>query len=409
MFALILIALLQISTYASPTNRLKFEEDRKLLLEKIKTINQILLQTESKKKTSTGQLTALNKKIETNNLLIRSLSKELNLINNQLNQQTQKLATLQEELIQLKKEYARILFLGAKSMRNINTLVFIFSADSFQTFLQRLRSTKQYAKIRKTHFEEIKKVEMRLRSQRIELEKQIRRKKLLLQERQKEQHQFHALKQKQSQVILDLEQQHGKLVKELNQQKEAIKYLDKLISDIVKKELITEKPPITEDNQPATNKPSSKPSIVLSASAKELAAQFTQSRGKLPWPVKDGFISNKFGIRMHPVFRNVQIENLGIDIQTQEKATVHAIFAGIIKTISFVPGMNQIVIIQHGDYHTVYAKLSSVKVKVGQHIQAQEPIGVIYTDKNGVSELQLQIWKGVQKLNPATWLAKQPG
>ncbi|OJW67412.1 MAG: hypothetical protein BGO68_00090 [Candidatus Amoebophilus sp. 36-38] len=405
-----LALLFQFTSHAN-TPKLKFEQDRKVLLQKIKTINQILAQTESKRKTNTGQLAALNKKIETNNLLIKSLTQELKVINQQLTQQTQRLTTLQTELAQLKKEYARILFLGAKSMRDINVLVFIFSADSFQTLLQRLRATKQYAKIRKTHFAEIRKVELQLRSQRIELEKQVRRKKLLLQERQKEQQDFNLLKRKQNEVILDLEKQHGNLVKELNQQNAAIKHLDKLISDIVKKEIIEQAAPITENKStskaPITaTRPNFKP--ITAARAKELALQFTQNRGKLPWPVKNGFISNKFGIRMHPVFHNVQIENLGIDIQTQEKSTVYSIFAGVVKTISFVPGMNQIVIIQHGDYHTVYAKLSTIHVKVGQQVQIQEPLGVIYTDKNGVSELQLQIWKGMQKLNPAIWLAKQP-
>jgi len=403
-----LLALICINpSHAVPPSKVKFEQERKALLEKIKTINQILAQTESKKKANTGQLAALNKKIETNNLFINSLTQEIKAINQQLNQHLQKINTLQNELVQLKEEYAKILFLGSKSMYDINLLVFIFSADSFQTLLQRLRTTKQYAKIRKTHFQEIKKVGIQLRSQRIELEKQIRRKKLLLQSRQREHQELQELKQKQRRIIIGLEQQHGKLVKELNQQNAAIKHLDKLISDIVKKELLAKRTSPVEQSQNSSSNASNYKQV-LSASAKALALQFTQNRGKLPWPVKTGFISNKFGIRMHPVLPNVQVENLGIDIQTQEKATVHAIFTGVVKTISFVPGMNQVVIIQHGDYHTVYAKLGTVKVKVGQQVQKQEPIGIIYTDKNGVSELQLQIWKGIQKLNPAIWLDKQP-
>jgi septal ring factor EnvC (AmiA/AmiB activator) len=405
---LALAFLFHFTAHSTSNNKLKFEQDRKALLQRIKTINQILSQTESKKNANTGQLTALNKKIETNNLLINSLTQEIKVINQLSNRETQKLTTLQAELIQLKKEYAKILFLGAKSMRNINLLVFIFSADSFQTLLQRLRATKQYAKIRKTHFEEIKKVDLKLRAQQVALKKQIDRKKLLLQERKKEQQDLHVLKQKQSKVILELEQQHGKLVKELNQQNTAIKHLEKLISDIVKKEITATKTPVVEDKKLPNNTSNSNLKPIATIPSNKLALQFLQNRGKLSWPVKTGFISNKFGIQMHPIFKHIKVENLGIDIQTEEKATVHAIFTGIIKTISFVPGMNQVVIIQHGEYHTVYAKLSSVKVKVGQQVQSEDPIGVIYTDKNGVSKLQLQIWKGVQPLNPSTWLTTQP-
>lgn len=386
----------------------QFEQERKELLQRINTINQILEQTTSKKKVNTGQLTALNKKIETNNLLIASLTQEIKSTNRQLDQQVQKVQMLQAELLQLKKEYAQILFWGSKSMRHINTLVFIFSADTFQVLLQRLRATKQYVKIRKEHFEGIKKVGLQLQLQRTDLEKKVHRKQGLLAQRQAEQVRLHHSKQKQHQVLNKLEHQQGELGKELRKQNEAIKRLDKLISDIVKKEIAeaaSKSTAISSDS----NQSNTPARMELSSAAKVLSQQFAQYQGKLPWPVKSGFISNKFGRRAHPVFKNVQIENLGIDIQTEEQAGVHAIFTGIIKTVSFVPGMNQVVIIQHGQYHTVYAKLSVVHVKVGQEIQMGEPIGVVATDKNGISELQLQIWKALQKLNPSLWLLKQPG
>jgi septal ring factor EnvC (AmiA/AmiB activator) len=402
-----------VAVAATSPDRSQFEQERKELLQRIKSINQILQQTTSKKKANTGQLTALNKKIETNNLLISSLTQEIKTINRQLDQQVQKIQTLQAELAQLKREYGQILFWGSKSMRHINTLVFIFSADTFQILLQRLRATKQYVKIRREHFEEIKKVNSQLQIQRLSLEKKAHRKKVLLDQRQAEQVRLHESKQKQYQIISKLEQQQGELTKELRKQNEAVKRLDKLISDIVKKEIAAAaaakeaaRKSLALSDTDHANTP---PRMVLSPAAKVLSQQFAQYQGKMPWPVKSGFISNKFGRRSHAVFKNVQIENLGIDIQTEERATVYAIFTGVVKTVSFVPGMNQVVIMQHGKYHTVYAKLKAVHVKVGQEVQMGDPIGVVYTDKNGISELQLQIWKALQKLNPALWLSKQQG
>jgi septal ring factor EnvC (AmiA/AmiB activator) len=412
-YLILLICVGGVSIGATSPDKKQFEQDRKDLLQRIKTINQILQQTTSKKKVNTGQLTALNKKIETNNLLIGSLTQEIKSTNRELGQQAQKIQTLQTELVQLKKEYAQILFWGSKSMRHINTLVFIFSADTFQALLQRLRATKQYVKIRREHFEEIKKVDLQLQIQRIGLEKKAHRKKLLLDQRQAEQVRLHGSKQKQHQIIGKLEQQQGELVKELRKQNEAVKHLDKLISDIVKKEIVEAAAAEEAASRSAAASSSSNADIpsrmAFSPATNVLSQQFAQYQGKLPWPVKSGFISNKFGRRSHPVFKNVQIENLGIDIQTEERATVYAIFTGVVKTISFVPGMNQVVIMQHGKYHTVYAKLGAVQVKVGQEVQMGEPIGVVCTDKNGISELQLQIWKALQKLNPALWLSKQPG
>lgn len=404
----LLLLVCVVSVAANSPDKSQFEQERKELLQRIRTINQILQQTTSKKKANTGQLTALNKKIETNNLLIGSLSQEIRSTNQQLDKQTQKIQTLQAELVQLKKEYGKILFLGSKSMQNINALVFIFSADTFHALLQRLRATKQYVKIRREHFGEIKKVDSQLQVQRMDLEKKAHRKQVLLDRRQVEQVRLQGSKQKQHQVISKLEQQQGELAKELRKQNEAVKRLDKLISDIVKKE-ISATAGQAEPVESGSNRVDTLPRMMLSAAAKVVSRQFALYQGKLPWPVKNGFISNKFGRRSHVVFKNVQIENLGIDIQTEERATVCTIFTGVVKTISFVPGMNQVVIIQHGEYHTVYAKLGTVHVKVGQEVQMGEAIGIVCTDKNGVSELQLQIWQALQKLNPALWLLKQPG
>jgi len=294
-----------------------------------------------------------------------------------------------------------MLYLGAKAMRDVNVLVFIFSAASFQELLQRLRYVKQYAKVRKKHFQEIKKVKARLQAQRTTLEQQGWGKKALLKRRREEQGKLTSLKQRQTRLVTTLEQQRTKLLKELRQRNVAVGRLDKLITDIVQQDLPTPSQPALPT--PAKPAPQPRPAPAL----QKLTAIFTQRRGRLPWPVKQGFISNSFGIRSHPVFREVKVENLGIDIQTQEGATAYAIAEGIVKTVAFVPGMNKVVIIQHGAYHTVYARLKDTMVKVGQHVHAQAPIGVVYTNKEGITELQLQIWKGTQKLNPAGWLAKQ--
>lgn len=398
---LALVLLLWSLPAQAQSSRTQFEQERKALLQKIKNIRQILAQTEAKKKVSTGQLAAINKQIEANDLLIQSISHEVRVINQQLAQQLRTIAILEKDLAQLKKEYATMIYLGAKARNDINALVFIFSATSFQELVQRLRSVKQYAKICQKHFYEIKKVRTALQAQRTALEQQGWGKKALLQKRREEQAKLTSLKQQQTKLITTLEQQHTKLVREMAQRNAAVKHLDKLITDILQQGLAVAQRPAQQDSVKPV------PKRALTPVAKKLAASFAQSRGKLPWPVKTGFISNQFGVRFHPILHEVKVENLGIDIQTQEEAIAHAIFEGFVKTIAFVPGMNRVVIIQHGAYHTVYAKLKSTVVKVGQHVQAQEPIGVVYTNKDGITELQLQLWKGTQKLNPAWWLAKQ--
>lgn len=407
-----LICFGMVSISAISLDKDQFAQDRKVLLQRIKTINQILQQTSSKKEINTGQLTAINKKLESNKLLIGSLTKEIKLVNAQMVQKEQKIQTLQEELRHLKDEYAKILFWGSKSMQHINVLVFIFSADTFHMLVQKLRITKEYVKIRKQHFTQIQKMQAQLQHEQKTLTCKAKRKEFLLHKRQSEQSGLQESKTQQQELIGALEQKQGQLKKELHQHNEAVKRLDKLILDIVKKELTlaeeAKQKAATTSTEPSLQQPVNRSTTALSAAGKLLSSRFAKQKGKLPWPVKKGFISNKFGRRAHAVFKNVQVENLGIDIQTEAKADVHAIFDGVIKTVSFVPGMAYVIIIQHGQYHTVYAKLSAAHVKVGQVVHMKDVIGIVNTDAHHISELQLQIWNGLEKLNPALWLTKEP-
>jgi septal ring factor EnvC (AmiA/AmiB activator) len=156
--------------------------------------------------------------------------------------------------------------------------------------------------------------------------------------------------------------------------------------------------------EPAAKKPDERRNNNLNDEETALASSFTASRSRLPWPVTKGFISDRFGRKPHPVLKGIYVENQGVDIQTNAGEGVRSVYDGIVQDVTSMPGMNNVVAIQHGDYFTVYAKLRSVSVKTGQRVKAREPIGTVATDKNGVSEIQFQIWKEFTKLNPESWL-----
>ena len=100
--------------------------------------------------------------------------------------------------------------------------------------------------------------------------------------------------------------------------------------------------------------------------------------------------------------------NDGVNIQTKENEKVRSVFNGTVKKIAIVPGeFKYVVIVQHGTYYTVYAKLKKVDVKMGQQLVKDDVIGEVNTDVDGVSEVQFQVWKNTQKLDPELWLAKR--
>ena len=139
-----------------------------------------------------------------------------------------------------------------------------------------------------------------------------------------------------------------------------------------------------------------------------ISGNFAANQGRLPWPTSNGFISGHYGVQAHPVLKHVTTNNKGIYIQTPSGSNARAVFEGTVTQVGYFPGSNNLVIIQHGDYRTVYANLTSVYVKSGEKVSAKQSIGKIYTDddNDNKTELYFQIWKGRSLLNPESWIAR---
>ena len=134
-----------------------------------------------------------------------------------------------------------------------------------------------------------------------------------------------------------------------------------------------------------------------------LAEEFSKNKGKLPWPA-DGPVVGRFGKHFHPVFKNLELPpNNGIDVAVAKGVDVKAVFKGVVKQVLVMPGYNQCVLIQHGNYFTFYCKLKSVNVKAGQKVKTGDVIGNIDTI-NGDTQLHFEVWKGTKPQNPESWL-----
>jgi septal ring factor EnvC (AmiA/AmiB activator) len=143
---------------------------------------------------------------------------------------------------------------------------------------------------------------------------------------------------------------------------------------------------------------------VMGAEAQKASATFEGMKGRLPWPVAEGFVSSKFGLQPHPVIKDVQVDNIGIDIRTGNGQDVVAVFAGKVTAVTKFTGMNYLVMVQHGNYFTVYANLEKVSVRVGQEVPAGKKLGTVFTNAEKVSELQFQVWRNDKKMDPEAWL-----
>ena len=137
-----------------------------------------------------------------------------------------------------------------------------------------------------------------------------------------------------------------------------------------------------------------------------LDAEFSRNKGKLPWPA-DGVVVDRFGQHYHPVFTRVKLPfNNGISIAVDKGTKIRAVFDGVVKQIVVMPGYNQCVLIQHGNWFSFYCKLQSTSVKAGDKVRTGDVIGVVDTI-NGDTQLHFQIWQKQTPQNPELWLRKR--
>ncbi|MDX5421527.1 MAG: peptidoglycan DD-metalloendopeptidase family protein [Hymenobacteraceae bacterium] len=403
-FFLLLLSLPLATQAQKKKSKAQLEKEKKENLTRIKEANQILQQTRKQKEASIGELNAIQEKITVQKGVIGNISREITFIESDVKETEGIVGALQKDLEKLKAEYATMVYAASKTANSYNKLMFLFASDSFNQLVRRLRYLQQYSEARKKQVEQINKVQAALTGQLDLLESKKKQKQNLLSKQLVESKNLQSLKQQQDSVISRLSKQESELKKEVAQRQQSVKKLDKLIADIVREEIARAARAAREAGKKTSG---SSNKVTLTPEAALISSSFAGNKGRLAWPVERGFISQKFGRHNHPVLKGVVVENRGVDIQTSQGAAARAIFEGKVLTVASVPGMNNIVMVQHGEYFTVYAKLKSVNVTTGQTVKLKDVIGTVYTDADGTTELQFQIWKNNANMNPETWLSRK--
>ncbi len=387
-FDLFLFFLLLInSPLKSQQTRIELENERQKNFIKISEAEKILKETEKSKNVTTGKLNVINKQINNRLSLISNLMKEIKFQNNEILDLNGVIYSLTNDLKILKNEYSEMIYYSYKSRSSLDKLGYVFSSNSYNQMFRRLGYIVQYTNSRKKQIQEIEIVTNELDNQKNNLihEKRIQNK--LLSDEVTENSKLQKLKRNQKKTISDLGKKERRIKKEINERRVSLEQLDNLIKEVIRSE-------------------GEKLSGVHLDLIK-LTESFETNIGKLIWPVSSGFISNKFGIHPHSVIKNVKVKNDGIDIQTSKGSRVYSVFSGKVSTVAFIPGMNNVIIINHGEYYTLYAKLKNLVVEKGDIITIGQNIADIVTNSDGVSELQFQVWKNNIKLNPEKWIMKK--
>ena len=407
------VLLISHQTFAQRTrkSRTQLEQEKRRNLEKIAETRKALDNAKAKKEVTVGNIKAIKEQISSQEEQISLMEQDIDLINMEMQDIVSAKVTLENKLAKLQQEYAAMLYSSSKHSGQLNKLSFLFSSSSFNELLMRYKYLQQYTENRKAQVLQMNKVTALLRERQSNLEGKRTDKKKIITAKVVETKNLEVLKTKQTQMVGELSKKEKELRREIEETRQSVTKLDNLIAGIVSRE-ISRKNKETELKQdkevklkPAKPaKKNNKAIIELDEAETTLGRSFGASRARLPWPVQRGFISDRFGVKEHPVLHGVLINNNGIDIQTPSNATVRAVYTGVVKDITTIPGLGKVVAIQHGDYFTVYANLNQVFASVGQKINTKETIGTA-GESAGTTEINFQIWHNTERLNPENWLA----
>lgn len=145
----------------------------------------------------------------------------------------------------------------------------------------------------------------------------------------------------------------------------------------------------------------------LSPEDKVDSDNFKANKGKLPWPVESGFVSLGFGDQAHPVYKALVVHNSGLEFTTISGANARAVFAGVVISVQVISPVNKLVMLQHGDFFTIYQNLSSVNVSKGDNVGIKQSLGKIKTNGEGKTILKFIINQNHTYLNPKAWLSSK--
>ncbi|MCK9639556.1 MAG: peptidoglycan DD-metalloendopeptidase family protein [Prolixibacteraceae bacterium] len=393
----IFLLVLFFHSYGQSINELRKEKEK--TSQEIEYINNLLKETDQNTKTSISRMTMLEKKIKLQESLISNISNELTYLDSTIIRSTQNLDSLNADLTLIKNRYANMLRYARRNQDMNNQFLFLLSAEDFNQAYKRFTYLKQYADYRKTQVKEITELQAKLANLVEELNSKKSDKKQLLTSKISLSDKYEKQKADQKEYYAQLQKKEKDLKKKLeNQQKIAAKLeleIEKSIAEEARK--IAAK---------AASRSTTTPGIKASPERKILSDDFSKNKGKLPWPLAKGLITDHFGEHPDPVLKHVIRRNSGIDITTQLGTKARAVFKGEVTKVLQNIGGNMAIIIRHGSYLTVYSNLASVSVSVGQMVDTKQDIGTIYTDKEDDNKtvLKFQLWYENNKQDPEKWI-----
>lgn len=366
------------------------QEEKKARLEReIAIIDRQLADNASQSSSMLSDLTLIRKKISNRKALVTEADRQVRKYADSIYLTNREITRLQVRIDTLTSHYSRLVMSAYKNRDARVWYMYMFASDNLGQAFRRFGYFRNLSSQMKSEAQRIRDMQDELAVKKERLDRMKKESEAVKASRQKELDELRKDENKADGVVKRLQKDRKKYQNQLTAKKKEVNALNREIARIIAAAMKT-------DDQ-------KKKDQVRAQLDMKLDAEFANNQGKLPWPA-DGPVMSRFGKQYHPVYKNLELPpNNGVDIALAKGTSVNAVFDGVVTQVFVMPGYNQCVLVQHGNYFTLYCKMKGLVVKAGDKVRTGQALGTIDTI-NGQTQLHFEVWKGKTPQNPEQWL-----
>ena len=365
------------------------QEAKKAKLEReIAIIDRQLAENASQSSTMLSDLNLIRRKISNRKALVAEADKQVRLYNDSIYLTNREINRLKVRIDTLTSHYSRLVRSAYKNRDARVWYMYMFASQNLGQAFRRFGYFRTLSSQMKSEARKIKDMQDELGRKKERLSQLKKEAEVIKNARQKEVDELRKDEAKSDSVVKRLQKDKKKYQNQLAAKKKEVNALNREIARIIAQTIKTDDQKKDQKKSPVDMK---------------LDGEFANNKGKLPWPA-EGPLMGRFGKQYHAVYKNIELpQNNGIDIALGKGEQVKAVFDGVVSKVLVMPGYNQCVLVQHGNYFTLYCKMKGLSVKAGDKVTLGQVLGTIDTI-NGQTQLHFEVWKGSAPQNPEQWL-----
>lgn len=435
----------KVSLAQKTSEKLKREQDK--LEKSISVTKSLLRKTKKNSQATISELRVLENQLKHREELLANFEDQIKDAEIQIEEKTQQIDNLEKKLKLLVFQYRHLLIYAYKHRSKSGQWMYIFSAKSYNEALKRKKYLEKVAELQRKQKRLIEQHQNLISKEKTEIESDKKEKELIADEKRKEKENLEIDKRTKETNLTKLKKEETRLAAEMKLSENKKIILKQRIREAINAEIAAdearrkareekerkkqEKEKLAKNNttnstninSTTTTKTTSaksadepeetvkRPLTITETKEVALNQNFESNRGRLPWPVSSGTITEGYGRNPHPKIKNLYTNNNGIDISTNRGSSVRAVFEGEVTSVLSIPGAGKVVIIKHGNYRTVYSNLQDVHVGVGSKVKTKQSIGSLLPDDDdvlSVSHFEIhQVLNGqINRMNPTNWITR---